>query len=481
MTPPTAASRRAAWSRRARRLLRNLRFRVTAVATVAAIVLAVSGAVVFAVLFRQSLRTSTDDALRTIASGTVSELEADAGAPRLTAVASSSRSTVLQLIGPDGTVRQTVAATTSLGPTVEAGRTTLAAAADVTAAAAGAVLVDRRGARVLLTPVALSGGTWVLLVASDLDQVEDAAHDAEATFFVVVPLVVLLIAAGAWVLSGAVLRPVERIRADAAQLRDTVTAGRVPDGRVHRPDSGDGIEALAVTLNGLLGDLTAAAERQRHLVADAGHELRTPLAVLRTELELADRDTRDTAYLRDAVRHARDEVDRLSTLAEDLLLLADAEHRVGRDAGRVSLGDVVDQSVRAHRGVAGQHGIDLQVDLVDDTRLPGEPGSLRRVVDNLLGNALRVATTRITVTVRAVPGPALELAVSDDGTGFDPDFLPHAFERFRRGDDDRTRTGSGGAGLGLAIVAAVAAAHHGTANATNTATGARVSVTLPSA
>ncbi len=341
------------------------------------------------------------------------------------------------------------------------------------------VLTTQHGARVLLTPFTRADGTWVLLVATDLDQVEDASQDAETAFLVVVPVVVLLIAAGAWILSGAVLRPVERIRADAASLRQDAAAGAVRGGQVHRPDSGDRIEALAVTLNGLLGDLDAAAERQRHLVADAGHELRTPLAVLRTELELADRDGRDAPYLRDAVTHARDEVERLSALAEDLLLLADADHRVRRDVHRVSLGDLVEQSVRSHRGVATERGIELAADLTDDTRLAGEPGSLRRVIDNLLGNALSVARSEVTVTVRLLPDATLELAVTDDGPGFAPDFLPHAFERFRRADDDRHRTGSGGAGLGLAIVAAVATAHGGRAAASNSATGARVVVTLP--
>ena len=474
MTPPATT-----WTARARRLSRHLRFRVTAAATIAAVLLAVAGAVVFSLLFEQSLRHSTDDALRTIASNITTEVAVQPGTPVLTAVSSNSRSTVLQLIGPDGTVRQTVAAATSLGRTVDAGRTTLADGSDIATATRGEVTLTRHGARVLLEPFARPDGTWLLLAATDLDQVEDASQDAELAFEIVVPVVVLIIAAGAWVLSGAVLRPVERIRADAAALRTSAATGRVRGGGVHQPDSGDRIEALAVTLNGLLTDLSDAAERQRHLVADAGHELRTPLAVLRTELELADRDGRDAPYLRDAVTHARDEVERLSTLAEDLLLLADAEHRVRRDVRRLSLGDLVEQSVRSHRATAAERGVDLEIELADDTRLAGEPGSLRRVVDNLIGNALSVASSQVTVTVRTLPGATLELTVSDDGPGFADDFLPHAFERFRRGDDDRHRTGSGGAGLGLAIVAAVAAAHDGVATATNTADGARVTVVLP--
>lgn len=479
MTSPVTPPLETTWTTRARRLTRNLRFRVTAAATLAAVLLAVAGAIVFSVLFNQSLQNSTDAALRTIAATITTEVTTQPGTPTLTAVSASSRSTVLQLIGPDGTVRQTVASATSLGDTTDGARTTLADTAAIRAAANGPVTATQRGARVLLTPFTRADGTWLLLVATDLDQVEDASRDAEVAFLVVVPVVVLVIALGAWILSGAVLRPVERIRADAATLRADAAAGRVSSGRVHQPDSGDRIEALAVTLNGLLGDLSDAAERQRHLVADAGHELRTPLAVLRTELELADRDGRDAVYLRDAVTHARDEVDRLSALAEDLLLLADAEHRVRRDVRRISLGDIVEQSVRAHRGVAAERGIGLEVDLADDTRLAGEPGSLRRVVDNLLGNALAVAATHVAVRVRAQPDAMLELGVSDDGPGFTPDFLPHAFERFRRDDDDRHRTAPGGAGLGLAIVAAVAAAHGGGAAASNTEPGARVTVLLP--
>jgi two-component system, OmpR family, sensor kinase len=471
-------NRAVVWARLGR-LSRNLQFRVTAAATIAAIALAVAGAVVFAVLYRGSLVGSTDDALRTIASSTVTEFAAQDGPPTLTAVAASSRSTVLQLIGPDGTVRQTVTAATSLGPTVVGGRTALATPSAVASARADEVATTRHGARVLLTPFDHLDQTWVLLVAADLDQVDDASSDAETAFLVVVPVVVVLIAVGSWILSGAVLRPVERIRADAAALREATNAGRTATGTVHQPDSGDRIEALAVTLNGLLADLTAAAERQRHLVADAGHELRTPLAVLRTELELADRHGRDAAYLRDAVTHARGEVDRLSVLAEDLLLLADAEHRVQRDIRPVSLGDLVEQSVRSHRAVAGERGVELVVDLAGDTRVPGEPMALRRVVDNLVGNALGVARSHVVVAVRPLQDASVELAVSDDGPGFDEQFLPHAFERFRRADDDRHRTGPGGAGLGLAIVAAVATAHGGHARAQNTGRGARVVLVLP--
>lgn len=469
-----------------RRWSRDLRVRVTAAATLASIVLAIATAVVFIVLFERSQLAGTDGALRTIGDSLAPDL-ATAADPTLDPATVRSRTTVLQLIAPDGTVRRSVASTPTGPSLVTDGHSRLANAGDLAAARAGDVLYSNHGIRVLLTPVPRADGTWVLLTGADLEQARDAAHDAKVTFVVVVPVVVLVLAVGTWLLSGAVLRPVERMRADAARLREEAARGVAARGQVHETGSGDRIDALARTFNGLLADLTAAAERQQAMVADAGHELRTPLSVLRAELDLADRPGRDAAYLHDAIRHARTEVDRLSGLAEDLLLLAQADRIATRDTVPVDLAEVVAASVRAHRGAAVERGVALRAADTDqeaaDTApgpvtVTGDPHALRRAVDNLLGNALAVARHEVAVRVETRGADAV-VVVEDDGPGFEPDFLPRAFDRFARADDSRRRTGPGGAGLGLAIVAAIAAAHGGRATAANTSAGARVELTLP--
>lgn len=476
------------------RAARHLRVRVTAAATLAAVVFAVAGAAVFVVLFDQALLGNTDAALVTVTTQLAPDLAGSNAQPALAPATPHYRTTAIQLIDPHGVLRQTVTSSRGLDPTAAGRRSTLATPTQVAAGQRGTVLFTVGGARVVLTPVVRPDGPWVLLAATDLEQVDDAAHDAKAAFFLVVPIVVLAIAVGAWFLSGAVLRPVERIRGDAAELLRGVSDGRgaTPGGQVRVPDSGDEIESLALTLNNLLAQLEAAASRQRELIADAGHELRTPLTVLRTELELADRPTRTREQLLDAVRHAAIEVDRLTALANDLLMLAGADRRTTRVAEREDVGAIVLEAVRAHRSLAEQRGVKLTVHietagLSDEFDTDSGGGSTmaridrdacRRVIDNLLGNAIGVGARTVSTTVGR-SGVGLTVTVEDDGPGFEPEFLPQAFDRFTRADSSRHRTGPGGAGLGLAIVTAVAAAHGGQADAVNTGHGARVTVTLP--
>ena len=215
-------------------------------------------------------------------------------------------------------------------------------------------------------------------------------------------------------------------------------------------------------------------------MADAGHELRTPLAVLRTELELAGHPGRSVDELREAVTHATAETERLARLADSLLFLARGEHDAVVHRADTDVGELVDRAVTAWRATADQAGIRLDAVHDDDARASVDPDLVRRAVDNLLDNALRVAPRGTTVTVRTVrAGGSLDLAVEDEGPGFPPDFLPSAFERFRRADDARSRD-AGGAGLGLAIVGTIAAAHGGTVAATNRAEGgACVRLSLP--
>lgn len=466
--------------RRLARASRHLRVRVTVAATLTALAFAFTGALVFVVLFDRALLRNTDTALLALTSQLGPELAGSHGAPKLAAATPTSRTTVVQLVDPQGRLRQTVTSSLSLAAVTPSGHTALATSEQLAAARLRTQVYTRGSARVVLVPVVRTDGTWVLIAAADLEQVDGAAQDAETAFVVVVPLVVVLIGVGAWLLSGAVLRPVEHMRADAARLRRQVAAGPRPGtpGQITVPDSGDQITALAVTMNQLLADLAAAADRQRALVADAGHELRTPLTVLRTELELADRPGRSREQLLDAIRHAATEVDRLTTLANDLLLLADAERRTTNAAAVVDLWSIAQDSARAHRAIADHRGIHIDVHCSGDPVVTGDRDSLRRVLDNLLSNAVGVGASRVVVRLVGHPD-RVDICVSDDGPGFQPEFVEHAFDRFSRADSSRHRTGAGGAGLGLAIVAAVAHAHRGLATAVNRDHGAEITVSLP--
>jgi signal transduction histidine kinase len=228
-------------------------------------------------------------------------------------------------------------------------------------------------------------------------------------------------------------------------------------------------------MNDLLTRLQGALARERAFVADAGHELRTPLAVLRTELELADRPQRSLDDLREAIRNAAIETDRLARLSEQLLFLARRDDERGRRVRDVEpLMPLLRRSAEAFRARAADRDVTLDVSGDDGIAAPFEPDDVRRAIDNLLDNALRFAPAGSGVRVYARRDRShVAIEVLDEGPGFTDEFLPHAFERFRRSDDARSRT-EGGSGLGLAIVLAVAREHGGTASAANRPEGGAI-------
>jgi signal transduction histidine kinase len=286
---------------------------------------------------------------------------------------------------------------------------------------------------------------------------------------------------GAYGLARAALSPVERLRRQVAAVSERGAAAGA--GAVEVPATRDEVAALAGTMNDLLGRLQRALARQRAFVADASHELRNPLAVLQGELELAARPGRGPAELAAAVRSAGTEAERLARLTDDLLLLARSdEDRFGLRLERTDIGALLGRSA----GLAGSRlaaaGVTGRVDVPPGTYADVDPDRIRRAVDNLVGNALRFAPRGSVIVLAArTARQDLEIEVSDDGPGFPPGFLPHAFERFARPDSGRSR-GDGGTGLGLAIVRAIAAAHGGVATAANKpGGGAVVTLRLPGA
>jgi signal transduction histidine kinase len=224
------------------------------------------------------------------------------------------------------------------------------------------------------------------------------------------------------------------------------------------------ISGLGYLLAGLaVAPVTAALERERGFVGDASHELRTPLAILKTEIELAGREGRSAEELRAALGSAGEEVDRLSRLAEDLLVLARS------DQGKLPLRrEPVDLEVLLERVRArfARQAIKAGRELVVDAPTASanlDPLRLEQALGNLVDNALRHGAGEVRVSASR-NGERAEFEVSDEGPGFPPEFRERAFERFTRGDQGRT---GGGAGLGLAIARAIAEAHGGEAAASN--------------
>lgn len=328
-------------------------------------------------------------------------------------------------------------------------------------------------ARVLAVP---APGGRVLLVGTSLDDQNEALTRLAILLAVGSPLALVLASGVGWVVAGAALRPVERMRAEAAAISASEPARRLPE-----PQTGDELARLGETLNGMLDRMEEAFERERRFVAEASHELRTPLATLRTELELALRRARSVEELEGALRSAAEETDRLARLAEDLLVLARADRgRLHVQRESVYLAPLIASAVAAYSTRASMGGVSIEASVPEGLRGRIDVLRLRQVVGNLLDNALRHTRSggRVTIDV-ARAGGSLRFRVRDTGEGFPASFLPRAFEPFARPGGARSRP-DGGAGLGLAIVRAVAEAHGGSVEAENSrAGGASVTVRIP--
>ena len=318
-----------------------------------------------------------------------------------------------------------------------------------------------------------SGHPGVLVVGATLENRVETLENLRAELLIAGPVALALASLAGYVLAGVSLRQVESMRRRAASI-----SAETPGERLPVPHTRDELERLGETLNVMLERLESGLERERDFVADAGHELRTPLALLRTELELALRHARSGEELREAVRRSSAEVDRLTMLAEDLLLIA-RSHRGSLplrletvDAGELLASVASRFAWRAQEGSRA-----IRIAPQDGLRVHGDRLRLEQALGNLVDNALRHGSGD--VELRAVAaGDHVELRVTDHGGGFPSEFLGHAFERFARADQVRTR---GGSGLGLAIVRVIAEAHGGSAHVQNRDGGADAWVAVPEA
>ena len=363
-----------------------------------------------------------------------------------------------QLVSADGRVLD---GTRGLEPTPLVDR-------DVLASLSGPELYDVEArtpeeallARVLAVPT--SSGA-VLIVGASLEDQLDALAQLRGQLLVGVPIGILLATLVGWLVAGAALRPVERLRTEAQAISGS-ELGR----RLAVPNTGDELARLAESLNRMLGRLEDAVERERRFVGDASHELRTPLANLKAELDLSLRRARTTEELLGALRSAKEETDRLTGLAEDLLVLARTEDgRLPVRRERVDVARLVREIVASFESRASDLGIALAARSDGELAADVDGTRLRQAIGNLIDNALRHTRPggRVEIGVQEADG-VLTISVADSGEGFDAQFLARAFEPFSRVDSARSRA-HGGTGLGLAIVRAVAEGHGGSVSAAN--------------
>jgi two-component system OmpR family sensor kinase len=280
-----------------------------------------------------------------------------------------------------------------------------------------------------------------------------------------------VLAVAGWLVVRAALRPVDLLAREAAAISSLDADRPLP------PVPGDDeIARLARTLDDMLARLRVAFDRERAFIDDASHELRSPIAVLRAEIDLALSATGDPAELEHSLRAARSEAERLSRLAEDLLLLA--RERAGSLVVRREPVDLLDLAATEARRLQSVLGLRIQV-TGDPAVVQGDTDRLRQLLANHAHNSAAAGATTVRVHL-TVAGESASLEVADDGPGFPPGVSDSAFDRFVRADHARTR-GAFGAGLGLSIVRAVVAAHGGVVAARNGEPlgGAVVTVRLP--
>lgn len=323
--------------------------------------------------------------------------------------------------------------------------------------------------RVAATTTDTPTGSVTVYAALSTAAVDSSTTELLSALAVGLPIVVAILTLVGWLLVGRALRPVEAVRRQAADIPGTDLTRRL-----RPPAAEDELSRLTATFNELLARIETASARQQRFVADAAHELRSPIATLRTQLEVTGRSAH-ADKLAQALPGLLGDVDRLSRLVDDLLALARMDAHPTQHRQVLDLDDIVLVQARAVR----DRGPAIDVTGVSAGRVTGDLSALTRVVRNLLANATRHAASTVRVTLRTEGGNVV-LVVADDGPGIRPADRERVFERFTRLDEARSRD-AGGAGLGLAIVREAVVSHDGTVVLADNHPGARFTVTLPAA
>ena len=319
-------------------------------------------------------------------------------------------------------------------------------------------------------------GPLVAQVAASLAPVDHELAQLLAVLLLTGPLALAGALGGGYLLARKALAPVDRM----ATAADQITALRL-DRRLEVANPDDELGRLARTLNGMIARLERSFEEIRRFTADAAHELRTPLAVLRNAAEVALRADRDPEHYRRVLEDQLEEIGRLTRLAERLLFLCREDAGLAATAHRsIRLGDVAREAAEHMQAVAEARGLTLVVQGLGPCPVRGDEGQLRRLLFNLLDNAVKYTPAGGSIAVRAeaADGKA-RVVVADTGVGIPAKDLPRVFDRFYRVDSARGMEPEG-AGLGLAISRAIAEAHGGAITIESTlGRGTRVSLLLP--
>lgn len=451
---------------------RSLRLRLTLLATISITVTVALVTAVLAFTLVSSVRSNVATTLNAYGDS-VGQTVTAGNVPDPLPPASGDTSVWAQVVDSSGTV---IAATANI-----AGQPALYTlpAGSTTPQPAKTSAPDRGDERVIAQRYVTHSEPVVVYVGGSTRLLSYLTKDIQGHLLYALPLILLAAVGVSWLLIGRTLRPVERIRAEAAEITGSDLHRRIPD-----PDSDDEIGRLTRTLNGMLDRLEVSADRQRRFVADASHELRTPLAAVRTSMEVGLAHP-DRAPWPELAARVVTEATRLQRLVEALLLLARSDdNTLLRHREPVDLAALCRSAIDA---APGRIPVDLQA--ADNMCVVGDPDQLTRLIRNLLDNADRHADHHIEVSVTRDGPDTAVLRVADDGPGIPDADRDRIFDRFVRLEAARTRYAgeTTGTGLGLAIARDIATAHGGTISVTPTTCthdgpgrGATFTVRLPS-
>jgi signal transduction histidine kinase len=360
-----------------------------------------------------------------------------------------------------------------LASTPGLGRRSLLSSTELARALHGELTFDQdTRLHLLARHVAGAGSPRVIVVGVSLADRDHALAALRRLLFIGGPIALLIACAAGYVVAAKALAPVESMRRRAAHIYGFQSHERLPVPAAH-----DELQRLGETLNEMLARVEEVIGRGRALVAGTSHELRTPLTILRLELDDALAGERSREDLEAAIRSASEEVSRLTSLAEDLLLIARADlERLPIEKEQLELEGVMRVVTARYAQLDGRVGRTVSFQPAGRLVVEADVARLDQALSNMVDNALRYGEGPVVVRANMHNG-SVELHVFDDGPGFPPEFLPRAFERFSRADPARAR---GGTGLGLSIVSAIAEAHGGRVDAENRpGGGAHVWLTLP--
>lgn len=319
--------------------------------------------------------------------------------------------------------------------------------------------LDGNDYRIYTAPVRVNGErVAVVQVAQRMADELNTLSQMRTLLAAVIPVSLLLAALGGWFLAGRALAPMEQVRRDVETIMGDTDLSR----RVSQQLTEDEVGRLARTFDGLLERVQTAMGRERQFTADASHELRSPLTVLKGEISVALSRDRSAGEYRESLIELEAAVDEMSVLVDDLLALSRASSNAALPLAPVDMGQLATQVCERLQVIADDKGVTLTPPAVaQPLMVHGDKLKLQRVLNNLVDNALRYTPAGGRVDVSAWrEDSAMCVAVRDTGIGIAPEHVPHVFERFYRADQARTRE-SGGAGLGLAIAQTIAHAHGG--------------------